>query len=55
MLLIIFRVDFKICLRVGAGRADFRSFCSDDDMTTVAALPDFDFALCENLLGLDVL
>ena len=53
--LIIFGVDFKIRLRVGACRAEFRGFRSDDDVSAVAALPDFDLALCENLLGLDVL
>ena len=40
---------------MGADRADFRSLRADDDVPAVAALPDFDFALFEDLLGFHIL
>ena len=53
-LLIVLCADFKIALRMVAGGADLGSLCADDDVPTVAALPDLDFALRENLGRLDI-
>ena len=47
--LIIFCVNFKIALWMCTNRTYFRSFCSYYDMTTVAAFPNFYFALLKNL------
>ena len=38
-----------------ADRADIRRLGSHNDMTAVAAFPDFDFTLLKDLLGFDVL
>ena len=53
-LLIVLCADFKIALRMVAGGADLGSLCADDDVPAVAALPDLDFALRENLGRLDI-
>ncbi len=52
--LIIFCVDLKITLRMIAGRTDFRSLCSDYDMTAVTALPYLNLALCKYLRHLHI-
>ena len=40
---------------MSAYRADIRSLGADNDVSAVAALPDLDLALLEDLLGLNVL
>ncbi len=52
---IVFRVDFKVGLGMGTGRADLRGLGADDDMAAVAALPNLDLALGEDLCHLHVL
>lgn len=52
---IILGVNLEEALRMSAGRADLRRFRADDDVTAVAALPDLDFALLEDLSRLDIL
>ena len=49
---IVLAVNFKICLGMRAYRADFKSLGCHYDMTTVAAFPYLDFALCKNFLSL---
>ena len=51
---IVLRVDFKIALRVIAGGANFRSLGAHDDVTTVAAFPDFNLALFKDLHGFHI-
>ena len=48
--LIVFSVNFEISLRVITYRAYFRSCCTDNDMSAVAAFPYLDFALLEDFL-----
>ena len=48
MRLVIFAVDFKKALRMRAGRADFRSGSSYNDVSAVSAFPNLDFAFCKN-------
>ena len=48
--LIVFSVNFEISLRVITYRAYFRSCCTNDDMSAVAAFPYLDFALLEDFL-----
>lgn len=55
MLSIIFSVDLEEALRMSAGRADLGRLGADDDMTAVAAFPNFDFGLCKHFRKLDVL
>lgn len=52
---IVLSIDFEISLRMSAYRADFRSLCSDYDMTAVAAFPNLDFALSEHFLRLHIM
>ena len=52
--LIIFRVDFKIALGMIAGRADFRRFLADHNVTAVAALPYLDLTLGKDLRHLHI-
>ena len=47
VLLIVLCVNLKIALRVIADRTYLRCFCSDHDMSAVAALPYLYFALLE--------
>lgn len=53
--LIIFCVNFKICLRVIAHRTDLRSFYAYNDMTAVTALPNLNFTLFKNLFCFNVM
>ena len=43
LLLVVFKVNFEICLRMIAYRADFGSFSSHYDMSAVAAFPYLNF------------
>ena len=52
--LVVFSVDFKVGLGVGAGGAQLGCLGADDQVTAVTALPDLDLALGEDLLGLDI-
>ncbi len=52
--LIIFGMNFKIRLWVGANRADFRRGSANHDMAAVATLPNFNLAFLEYLLGLHI-
>ena len=52
--LIIFFSDFKIALRMLAYRAYLRSFCSNYDMSAVAALPHLHAAFLKYLARLNV-
>ena len=52
---IVLRGNLKVGLRMGAGGADGGRFGSDDNVAAVAALPDFDFTLLKDLLGLHIL
>ena len=52
--LIIFRVDLKIALGMIAGRADFRRFLTDHNVTAVAALPYLDLTLGKDLRHLHI-
>ena len=53
--LIILAVDFEICLRMSAYRADLGCLDAYDYVSAVPALPDLDFALLKHLCCLDVL
>lgn len=48
-------MDFKVALRMAAGRAYIRSFCTYYDMTAIAAFPNFDFALLKHLSSLNII
>ena len=48
--LIVFCMYLEVCFRMLAYRAHLRSLCSHNDVTAVAALPDFDLALFEYFL-----
>ena len=48
--LVVLRVDLKPALGVEADGADLGGFGADDDVTAVAALPDADTALAEDLI-----
>ena len=52
--LVVGFVDFEIGLSIQANVANLRSLGANYDMTAVAAFPDFDFALCKNLIVFDV-
>ena len=54
-LLVVFGVDLKVALGMGAGGADLRCLGAGDQVTAVAALPDFNAALLENLGGFHTL
>ena len=45
--LVVLSANFEVALWMCANRANFRGFCSNDDVATVAAFPDFNFALFE--------
>ena len=47
-------MDFKVTLRMAAGRTDLRRFLAHDDVTAVAALPHLDLALGEDLRHLHI-
>ena len=47
-------MDFKIALRVGANRTYLRRFGAHNDMTAVAAFPNFNVAFFKDLGGFDV-
>ena len=53
--LIVFSVDFEVSLGVCAGGAKLGSIGANHQVTAVAAFPDLDFALGEDLGGLHVL
>ena len=48
-------MDFKVTLWMIAYRTDLQSFCSDNNMTTVAALPYLNFALLKYLSSIKIL
>ena len=52
---VVFSGDFEIALGVIADGADFGSLGADHNMAAVAAFPDFDLALFDHLLHLNVL
>ena len=52
--LVVLRVDLEPALGVETDGADLGGFSADDDVTAVAALPDADTALAEDLGGLHV-
>lgn len=51
---VVFRVDLEIALRMIARRAHIRSLGAHDDVTAVAAFPDFYLALFEDLHGFHI-
>ena len=51
---IVFSVDLKVSLSVCANGANLRSLCTHNDVTAVTALPNLNFALCENFLSLNI-
>ncbi len=48
-------MDFKIALRMGTDRTDFRGFCTDYNMTAVPALPCLDLAFFKHGGGFHIL
>ena len=54
MKLIIFRSNFEVGLSVSAGWANFWCFCTNNNVTTVAAFPNLNFAPFKDRSSFDI-